>query len=293
MELEGSPMQRPQKRARLPKATDRYPLGSTGLAVSPICLGMTSAETVQAAFSSGINFFFLSNDLHWSLYMPLMRGISELLASGVRREEIVVAGVSYLSEPLFQYLQFNELLDAVPRLGHLDLLIAGAAEDANFTPRYKSLQRARAQKLWGCTAIGASFHDRATARMAICSDLLDLAYVRYNPAHAGGEEDLFPYLKPERVGLTYNFKSTLGYVPEPVFRKLNLGTEYKLPTVTDGYRFALSRPEIDGILVSPQDPAQLTQLLSALDRGPLPASKIQYMKDLYLLASGQATLERE
>lgn len=286
-------MQRPQKRARLPKATDRYPLGRGGLTVSPLCLGMTRRETVQAAFAAGINFFFISNDLHWSLYMPLMSGLGDLLASGVKREELVIAGVSYLSEPLFGELQFNELLAAVPRLDRIDLLIAGAAEEGNFLDRYKSLSRARAQRLWGCTAIGASFHDRETAKLAIGSDLLDLAYVRYNPAHPGGEEDLFPHLRPERACLTYNFKSTLGYVPESDFRRLNLGDEYPLPTIPDSYRFALSRPELDGLLVSPNNPEELEALIKALDRGPLPASKIQYMKDLYLLASGQATLDSE
>mgnify|MGYP000290604455 CR=1 FL=1 len=56
---------------------------------------------------------------------------------------------------------------------------------------------------------------------------------------------------------------------------------------------SLSRPELDGLLVSPNNPEELEALTKALDRGPLPASKIQYMKDLYLLASGQATLQNE
>lgn len=283
-------MQRPPNRVRLPRATDRYPLGRSGLAVSPLCLGMTRRETVAAAFAAGINFFFLSNDLHWSLYMPLMSGISDLLTSGVARDELVIAGVSYLSEPLFQELQFDELIAAVPRLARIDLLLAGAADAGNFLDRHKSLGRARANKLWGCAAIGASFHDRETAKLAICSDQLDIAYVRYNAAHTGGEADLFPHLPPARACLTYNFKSTLGYVPEAEFRRLDLGGEYPLPTIQDGYRFALSRPELDGLLVSPRTPEELTALLAALERGPLPASKIQYMKDLYLLASGQASL---
>ena len=284
-------MQRPAKRLQLPKPTDRYALGNSGLAVNPICLGMTQQHTVRAAFDAGINFFFISNDLHWSRYLPLMLGLGELLASGVNRDAIVIAGVSYLSEPLFQSLQFKELLTAMPRLARIDLLIAGAADESNFGLRQRSLQDARARKHVGCLAIGASFHDRATARQAICDELIDVAYVRYNPAHPNGETDLFPHLKSDRTCLTYNFKSTIAHVSESDFQKLNLGPEYRRPTITDGYRFALSRPELDGILVSPETPEQLRELVQALARGPLPASKIQYMKDLYLLASGQATLE--
>src|SRR5262249_53107376 len=114
-------MQRPQKKTRLPRLHDRFLLGTSGLSVSPICLGITTTETVRAAFDAGINFFFVSNDLHWILYQPLMLGLDALLQSGVKRDEIVVAGVSYLSNPFFRYLQFNELLAAVPRLERIDL----------------------------------------------------------------------------------------------------------------------------------------------------------------------------
>lgn len=286
-------MQPPSRRARLPQPTDRHPLGRSSLKVSPICVGITRPETVRAAFEAGINFFFLSNDLHWLLYASTMVGIRDLLASGVKRDDLVVAGVSYLSEPLFQHLQFNELLSAVPGLERIDVLLAGAADEGNFTDRYQSLERARASKQWGCTAIGASFHDRLTARMAIRSGLLDISYVRYNAGHPGAEEDLFPHLPRPRQGLVYNFLSTKGFVPEPEFRKLQLSPEYPMPPIQDGYRFALSRPELDGLLVAPQTPAQLAELIAALKRGPLPASRIKYMKDIWLLSTGQATLEQE
>ena len=87
-------MQRSAVRTSLPKASDRYALGKSGLQVSPICLGITTRETVKAAFDAGINFFFISNDLHWSLYAPLMAGVNDLLESGVRRGDIVICGVS-------------------------------------------------------------------------------------------------------------------------------------------------------------------------------------------------------
>src|SRR5581483_8130992 len=115
-------------RGSLPKASDRLRLGKGGLSVSPICLGITgSGDTVLAAFDAGINFFFVSADLHWPLYEHLRRGLAQLLARGPAvRDEIVVGVVSYLEEPLFKYLQFQEVLDAIPGLKRVDLLIAGA-----------------------------------------------------------------------------------------------------------------------------------------------------------------------
>jgi hypothetical protein len=288
-----SPMPRSAARSSLPRLGDRLPLGRSGLRVSPICLGLTSRETVRAAFDAGVNFFFLSNDLHWSLYMPAMAGIADLLSSGVSRDDLVIAGVSYLCEPLFGYLQFNELLDAVPGLRRVDVLLAGGTEAADFLPRYERLLAARGRQLWGCRAIGASFHDRSTARLAISADLLDIAYVRYNPSHPGAEDDLFPHILKDRDCLVYNFKSTNGILPAAEFERLGLGPRYKPPKITDGYRFALSRPEVDGILAAPGTPEQVAALSQALSQGPLLPSRAEYMKKLWLLATGQAEIERD
>jgi hypothetical protein len=52
-------------RKSLPRFTDRQALGNQRLRVSPFCLGwVRSAETVAAAFEAGINFLFVTTDLH-------------------------------------------------------------------------------------------------------------------------------------------------------------------------------------------------------------------------------------
>jgi hypothetical protein len=285
-------MQRTAPRTALPRLTDRLPLGRSGLHVSPICLGVTERETVPVAFAAGINFFFISNDLHWIRYSKLMAGLADLLASGVSRDDIVVAGVSYLHEPMFGFLQFHELLESVPGLERIDVLIAGAAEAADFLPRYERLVQAKQRNQWGCRAIGASFHNRSAARMAICSDLLDISFIRYNAAHFGAEIDIFPSMNPNNKCLVYNFKSGDSALATSEFQKLDLGPRYKPPKFTDGYRFALSRPELDGALVALETPAQIDALVQALAAGPLTAARVEYMKNLWLLASGRATVDR-
>src|SRR4029434_7055409 len=81
------------RRTVLPRLTDRLAIGETGLQVSPFCLGMVRSEdTASAAFDAGINFFFLSSDLHWPFYEKARRGLEKLLARGPRiREQVVVA----------------------------------------------------------------------------------------------------------------------------------------------------------------------------------------------------------
>ncbi len=57
----------------LPRLTDRVVLGDS-LLVSPICLGAVARpDVVLAAWEAGINFFFLTADMHWPMYEPLRR----------------------------------------------------------------------------------------------------------------------------------------------------------------------------------------------------------------------------
>src|SRR5262249_5979393 len=104
-----------RQRTALPRLTDRLPLGSAGLRVSPVCLGIVGEPaTVPAAFDAGVNFFFVTADMHWPLYESARRGLADLLARvrGVR-EQVVVAGVCYPTQPEFCSMPFQELVAAV------------------------------------------------------------------------------------------------------------------------------------------------------------------------------------
>src|SRR5262245_29258591 len=157
-----------QPRTTLPKFTDRLALGDQGLRVSPFCLGMVrSADAIGAAFDVGINFFFLSADMHWPLYEPSRRGLEQLLARGRGiRERIAVAVTSYATQPEFCYEPFREVLQAVPGLAWVDVPIAGGAYANEFLTRLGVYQEHRRTAYLGTRAIGASFHDRQAALLA-------------------------------------------------------------------------------------------------------------------------------
>src|SRR5262245_40768463 len=116
-------------RERLPRLNDRLPLGSEGLRVSPFCLGIVGeAAVVSAAFEAGLNFFFVTTDMHWPYYEQTRRGLADLLARGrAIRDQIVVAGVCYPTQSEFCTAPFEELVAAVPGLETLDVLLAGGA----------------------------------------------------------------------------------------------------------------------------------------------------------------------
>jgi len=283
-------------RTTLPNFTDRLPLGDQGLSVSPFCLGMVrSPEAVSAAFDAGVNFFFLSADMHWPLYEPLRQGLKDLLRRGRGiREKIVIGAACYPAQPDFCRYPFQEVLDAVPEFKRLDVLIAGGAYSRDFPERLPVYEQHRRTNFAGARAIGTSFHDRPTALAAINERLVDIAFIRYNPGHPGARHDLFPHIVSVPRPLVFNFKSTLGYVPPDLQAELGLpGDEYWQPTITDYYRFALTRPELDGLLVAPATPVELAGLVAALELGPLDDEEEQFLLNLALVARGGARVVPE
>lgn len=277
----------------LPRATDRLVLGVSGLTVSPLCLGMTAdPRVVSAAFDAGVNFFFVSADLHWPLYEGLRRGLRDLFARGGGvRDEVVVGVVSYLEQPMFQHLQVHEVLSVVPGLDRVDVLIAGAIPHGrSLGLRLGALRQARARGHCGARAVGASFHDRATAVASVHAAQLDLHYVRYNTAHPGAKDDLFPFVPADRSSLIFNFKSLLSVVTPERFRQFGL-RDHWLPSPTDYYRFVLSHPALDGVLCSPMAVRELEALVACLHARPLDQAEVDYMIRLAALAQTSSSGE--
>jgi hypothetical protein len=269
-------------RKSLPRFTDRLPLGAGGLRISPFCLGMVASEdAASCAFDAGINFFFISADMHWPMYEEARRGIRKLLSRGSHiREQIVIASVSYATQLEFCHGPHQELLNAMPGLERIDLLIAGGAYGAEFMNRLGVYVGHRSSGFLGCRAIGATFHDRDAARLAINHDLVDVAFIRYNSAHPGALVDVLPHLNGKSRTLVFNFKSTLGYVPKARFAQLDLGKGCWHPKITDHYRFVLTRPGIHGLLCSLSTPGEIASLAEALEEGPLNAEQEEFLIDV-------------
>ena len=281
-------------RDSLPRFTDRLSLGSSELRVSPFCLGQVRGEeTISAAFDAGINFFFVTTDMHWPLYEEIRRGLATLLARGEGvRDQIVVAGVCYPTQLEFCRYPFQELRDAVPGLKRIDVLVAGGAYGHEIGERLAVYHDMRRTAFCGARAIGTTFHERQAAVRAIQENRLDIAFIRYNAGHPGARHDVFPHVPHPRSTLLFNFKSTQGYVPPAVLAQFGLdGGEYWHPHITDHYRFALTRPEMDGLLVSLETPEQVRALAEALEKGPLDEEEEEYLMNASLVAQGKATVE--
>jgi hypothetical protein len=266
-------------RTRLPGLADRLPLGASGLAVSPFCLGVVNdPRTVGAAFDAGINFFFVTADLHWPIYDGLRRGLADLLAGGAIRDRIVVAACSYVAQPEFLRAPFHELVDAVPGLERIDVLIAGGAYGHELAGRWPVYVEGRRAGFLGARAIGASFHDRQAAVGRVARGELDIAYLRHNARHPGASSEVFPHLPDDRQALLYTFKNAEFQIrPEHVAR-LGLDDSYWIPTVPDLYRFGLAHPQVDGCLVALTEVEHVAALADALAEGPLSPDEEHHLR---------------
>jgi hypothetical protein len=268
--------------AGLPRFTDRLQLGD-GLQVSPFALGMVGTPgAICAAFDKGINFFFVSADMHWPLYEPLRQGLRDLLARGPHiRSQIVVGAVSYCTQPEFCSIPFQELAGEIPGLETIDLLIAGGAYGGELESRLPVYKEHRREGYLGARAIGVTFHDRRAAVRPVTEGLLDMAFIRYNPSHPGARRDLFPHVANRGPTLLFGFKST-NMTPRPNHPKycLSSGNVDWRPKFTDCYRFALTRTGLDGLLIAPRTAAELSGIEAALERGPLDQEEESFFLDL-------------
>ena len=280
-------------RTELPKLTDRIALGTTGLHVSPVCIGtVLDPSTIPAAFEAGINFFFITADMHWLFYEHTRRGLRMLLEEKPSaRDEIIVAGVSYLAQPEFLWVPFEEILIAEPSLKRLDLTIAGGCYGHELPRRQPVYEQHRTRRHLGVRGIGASFHDRAACLAAVNNGPFDIAFVRYNPEHPKARAEVFPHVAPERRARLFNFKSSEGWLDdEDKYRAHGIGTDMWRPHVTDYYRFALTEPALDGILCALPGPSAVRELADALAKGPLDDEDRQYLLDLGDVTRGRARL---
>lgn len=273
-------------RSVLPALTDRHVL-PCGLAVSPVCMGATDADTVVAGFDAGINFFFLSGDLHWPYYEGVRQGLRRLIARGVPRDAFVVAGTTYMTQLEFMRGPFIEILEQVPELERIDLVVAGGTYAADFPGRQGELAKMVESQRIGARGTGCTFHDRAPIADAINRGAIDVGFVRYNPTHAGARREVFPTLDPARRAKLYNFKSTIGADEVAALVAREPALDVWIPAMPDYYRFALSRPEIDGVLLALDGAAQIAALVEALAEGPLSADEQDHMIALIARARGR------
>ena len=124
-------------------------------------------------------------------------------------------------------------------------------------------------------AIGVSIHDRKRAGQLAEDSPLDMLMIRYNAAHTGAEQDIFPHLaKRKPAVVAYTATRWRGLLKRP--------KDWSGPVMTaaDCYRFCLSNPHVDLVLTGPKNRQQLQENLSNLrEKGPLSEDENGWIRD--------------
>ena len=111
-------------------------------------------------------------------------------------------------------------------------------------------------------AIGLTSHQRKLAAQWACTGRLDLLMIRYNAAHRGAEEDVFPVTDslalPVIAFTCLRWGALLRSTP-------NDPPDFIPPSAPDCYRFVLSHRGVSVALMAPNGRAELEENLSLLD----------------------------
>jgi hypothetical protein len=273
--------------------------GKTALTTSCLAIGggaRISSEDILYAFDKGIRTFFYSTDLHHFAYAPMAPALRELCGRGSRhRDEVTLVNVTYARHPRkllgVIYDIWNELgIDVVDVLmwGWMDIgdaesltsLLAGRANvvgPESQATQWISAAFGASERLKQGGAIrhlGASFHDLPLARFFCHEPELDVAMMRLNVAHRKAATLLFPDLPapPNRPGIMTFKTMASGY--GALWTKPRGWSRDWQPEPADLYRFPLSHPEVDVVLIGPQNRAQIDQAIAAVQKGPLSAEEL-------------------
>lgn len=121
--------------------------------------------------------------------------------------------------------------------------------------------------------LGSSIHDRPRAGRLAQDSVLDLLMIRYNAAHPGAEQDIFPHLARRRPAV-------VAYTATAWRRLLRSPRSWRgnVPTAGDCYRFCLSSPFVDVVLTGPGNTAELRENLAAMEKGPLSLQEMEKIR---------------
>ena len=251
-----------EKRIRLPH---------TDLVVGRIGLGSSfgvGPEGLEIAYEHGINYFYWG-----SIRRPQFgAGIRKLARRG--RENIVVALQSYARWPAaLLRRRFESGLRSLG-LDYADVLILGWY---NQRPPQRILDAALDLREKGRVRyLLMSGHKRGFFSEMARENLFDLFMVRYNAAHRGAEQDVFPALPDgaRRPGICAYTATRWGSLLDA---SKTPGDE-PVPRASDCYRFCLSHPEVDMVLSGPGNTEQVREACSALEKGPLDPGELAWMR---------------
>jgi aryl-alcohol dehydrogenase-like predicted oxidoreductase len=244
-------------------------LGRTGRPV--FRLGLSGAywpgeRALRLGIEAGMNYLF------WYYWDRQMTGVlREVLPK--RREELLVAtGVSNLGS----WAVRRGVESSLRRLGtdYLDVFHIFWVGEGRLGPRTLETMRQLREK-GKIRHIAVSTHARRYAGELARQGALDVLMVRYNAAHRGAEQEIFPHLAVSNPGVVSYTATRWGKLLK---RPRRWPREGRLPTAGDCYRFVLGNPQVHVCLTAPRNERELRENLAAVAQGPLGPEDREFME---------------
>jgi aryl-alcohol dehydrogenase-like predicted oxidoreductase len=221
---------------------------------------------IRTAFERGINYVYLTP--RGKMAKPLADAIAR------DREKLVIAAGPQVGWFGGSIRRAAERLLEKLSLDYIDVfqlmwLGVGSAFTESTQKELRHLKESGKAK-----ALAVSIHDRERAGRLAADSPLDLLMIRYNAAHPGAEQDIFPHVGKRNVNVVaYTATSWRKLLKRPK------SWDGKIATAGDCYRFCLTSPHVDVCLTGPASAAQLDENLAAIDRGALSADDMTWMRD--------------
>jgi aryl-alcohol dehydrogenase-like predicted oxidoreductase len=246
-------------------------LGRTGRLVCRLGFSASyrpGTDTVRLAFDSGVNYFFA-----YGFDFQMVRALRDIMAT--RRDDVILATGAY--NYVFGHSNIRKACEKRLRqysTDHLDVLMfLGVMKEKEFPDDVleEMVQlRSEGKARW----IGISTHDRKFAGRLAEQGVLDLLMIRYNAAHRGAEQDIFPHCAAHDTAVvSYTATRWTALLRRP---KGWPATE-TIPSAAMAYRFVLSNPAVDVVLTAPRNKEEFEQNLAALREGPLVDREREFM----------------
>jgi aryl-alcohol dehydrogenase-like predicted oxidoreductase len=243
-------------------------LGRTELLSSPLGLGSSfgvGGADVEHAFERGINYFY------WGSYRRSGFGKAVRKLAGQHRDRMVIVVQSYARVAATMGPSLGSALRTLD-IERADFLLLGWW---NAHPPARIMDAARRLRDKGrCRHIMISCHDRLAFEHYAKDKDITAIMVRYNAAHPGAEHEVFPKLGEDPPGVISYTATRWGDLINPALTPAGEPT----PRASDCYRFALSNPSVQVCIAGTKDRSELDEAMAALDRGPMSAEELAWMR---------------
>ena len=243
-------------------------LGRTGLPVGPISLSASygvPTEAVERAFERGANYLYWGS-LRRERFARAIRNLAG------QRDRMVLVLQSYAFTPRLLTWNVERGLRRL-RFGHADVLLLGHATGPLGEPTLDAWRRLRDRGLVRFLAV--STHDRALVPTLASNPDIGIIHLRYNAAHRGAEQDIFPLLDGDnRPGIVVYTATSW----KRLLQRRRVPPGDRVPTAGDCYRFVLSHPAVDLVATGPAKAEHVEESLDAARRGPMSDEDLAWMR---------------